>query len=264
MMLINGLPETRVAASDRGLAFGDGIFRTLELRHGSPRLWRWQYARLTADAAALDLPLPAEDLLLAELRSAAAAEARAVAKITLTRGSGPRGYAMTPDAQATRIVSADAWAGYPASLVRDGVALTVCQLRLALQPRLAGIKHLNRLENVLARSEWCDPSIRDGLMLDSEGFVVEGTMSNLFVLRDGQLLTPPIDRCGVAGAVRAWVMSQEPVTEVRLTLDEVRAADEVFVCNSLAGIWPVASLAGRRWSSFASAAALAARLAAEP
>lgn len=261
MVLINGEPGECVPVSDRGLAFGDGVFRTLECIDGVPRLWRWQYARLCADASALSLVPPAEGLLLAELAQASTGLARSVAKITLTRGSGPRGYAPSPESCSSRIVSASAWAGYPQQLGQQGIQMMVCGLRLARQPRLAGIKHLNRLENVLARSEWNDPAIREGLLLDSQGEVIEGTMSNLFLLRDGQLQTPWLDQCGVSGAVRAWIMQQESVECVRISLPQLLAADEVFVCNSLAGIWPVASLAGRHWDSFPVAQRLSGMLA---
>ncbi|MBV8047842.1 MAG: aminodeoxychorismate lyase [Paludibacterium sp.] len=249
MMLINGAADDRLEAGDRGLAFGDGVFRTLACVDGAPRLWPWQYACLARDATRLGLPVPGEALLLAELRQACTGLPRAVAKITLTRGSGLRGYAIPADATATRIVAAHAWPGYPEHYAQDGVALTWCTLRLGLQPRLAGIKHLNRLENVLARSDLSDTCV-EGLLCDSDGLVIEGTLSNLFVLRDGQWRTPQLDRCGVAGAMRAWVMARLPVEEARLRPADVTEADLLFVCNSLAGIWPVADLDGRRWRDF--------------
>lgn len=263
MVLINGEAGECLPVSDRGLAFGDGVFRTLECINGVPRLWRWQYVRLCADARALSLEPPAEGLLLAELAQASAGLARSVAKVTLTRGAGPRGYAPSLDSCPSRIVSAAAWGGYPAELGQQGIQMTVCNLRLARQPRLAGIKHLNRLENVLARSEWNDPAVREGLLLDSQGDVIEGTMSNLFLLRDGQWQTPWLDQCGVSGAVRAWIMQQVPVECVRISLPQLLEADEIFVCNSLAGIWPVASLAGRHWDAFPQAQRLSGMLAAE-
>jgi 4-amino-4-deoxychorismate lyase len=256
MMLIDGKPGDRLSATDRGLAFGDGVFRTLEWINGQPRLWAWQYARLCADARGLSLTPPDECVLLAEISQAAAGLPRAVVKITLTRGSGLRGYAVSPDCRQTRIVNATPWSGYPPELQQQGVALTLCALRLGIQPRLAGIKHLNRLECVLARSEWSDPEIREGLMLDSEGAVTECTMSNLFLVSGGELLTPLLDRCGVAGAMRAWILDHAPVREARIGLDTLMAAEEVFVCNSLIGIWPVARLGERQWASFGRAAYL--------
>ncbi|MEQ6289138.1 aminodeoxychorismate lyase [Vogesella sp. GCM10023246] len=251
-MLINGLPGDSISASDRGLAYGDGLYRTLEARHGTPLLWHWQWQRLAADCAQLRLPCPDEALLLREIASVAAELERAVVKIVLTRGGGQRGYAMPDGCSPTRIVSASAWGGYPAERAAQGIVARWCDTRLALQPLLAGVKHLNRLENVFARSEWRDPAIAEGLMLDMAGSVVEGTMSNLFIVRGGELLTPPLDRCGVSGAMRASVLDAAanlaiPARVVRLLPDEVLAADEAFVCNSLAGIWPLRQLHTRHW-----------------
>jgi 4-amino-4-deoxychorismate lyase len=133
-----------------------------------------------------------------------------------------------------------------------GAVLRVCDLRLGLQPRLAGIKHLNRLENVLARAEWSDPAIHEGLLLDQDGWVISGCMSNLFVVRAGELHTPCLARCGVAGVTRARLMRLAAeagmrVQEVDLDLAALLAADELFLTNSLIGLWPVARLQARTW-----------------
>jgi 4-amino-4-deoxychorismate lyase len=258
MMLINGQAADTVSAADRGLAYGDGLFRTVELIDGTPRLWRWHYQRLTADCTRLALPCPDEALLLEELAACSANLGRAVGKIVLTRGVGKRGYAIPGDVTPTRIVSAAACTGYPATLAEHGVAVRVCELRLARQPTLAGIKHLNRLENVLARSEWSDPAVFEGLLLDSDDTVVEGTMSNLFYVQDGVLCTPKLDFCGVSGALRAWLMAKasesgHTVSETRPELATLLDADEVFLCNSLIGVVSVAELATRRWSDFSTA-----------
>jgi 4-amino-4-deoxychorismate lyase len=264
MMRIDGQTADRLAADDRGLAYGDGVFRTLECLDGRPRLWRWQYERLAADAAALALALPEERLLLDELAAACAGVGRAVAKITLTRGQGPRGYAAREGCRETLIVGAEPWRGYPAEWARDGVAVDWCALRLGLQPRLAGIKHLNRLENVLARTDLQHSDCQEGLLLDSDGRVIEGTASNLFVRRRGQWLTPKLDRCGVSGALRAWVLAQVDVCEACLAPQDVLDADELFLCNSLAGIWPVQRLGAQQWHDYSGARALQSMLAREP
>ncbi|MGL6071576.1 aminodeoxychorismate lyase [Craterilacuibacter sp.] len=265
MVLLNGVAMEMLSVHDRGLAYGDGVYRTVELIAGKPRLWRWQWQRLQADCAALGLTLPDEAVLLAELLRAADGSARTVAKIILTRGTGQRGYAIPPVASSSRIVAASPWAGYPAICGQEGISARWCDLRLGLQPRLAGIKHLNRLENVLARSEWQDAAIREGVLLDSEGSVVEGTMSNLFVLSSGRVLTPMLDRCGVSGAMRAWVLDELPSLgyvplEGRLSPQALLAADQVLLCNSLIGIWPLARLGTRVWDDFALARRLQARL----
>ncbi|UTH72695.1 aminodeoxychorismate lyase [Chromobacterium sp. IIBBL 290-4] len=252
-MLIDGTPGDSVSALDRGLAYGDGVFRTLRLRHGIPWMWRWQYARLRDDAARMRLPLPDEAALLDELLQLGREHASAVGKIVVTRGVGARGYSMVAATGSTRIVSVSPWAGYPAAYGEQGVNARWCELRLSAQPRLAGIKHLNRLENVLARSEWDDPAIQEGLLLDQDGWLVEGTMSNVYLLRGAQLLTPKLDCCGVNGAVRDWLTENVSsfgleFIESRLSAADLIDAEAVFLSNSLMGIWPLARLGDKTWS----------------
>jgi len=130
-----------------------------------------------------------------------------------------------------------------------GVRMRICDIRLGEQPLLAGMKHLNRLEQVLARAEWDDPAIAEGVLCDSHGRVVSATMANLFAVVDGALLTPVLDRCGVAGVARAEVLAACPQARVgELTLDELRNASEVFLSSSVRGILPVCSLGERHYA----------------
>ncbi|AVG18238.1 aminodeoxychorismate lyase [Chromobacterium vaccinii] len=251
-MLVNGLPGEAVSALDRGFNYGDGVFRTMQLRHGRPWMWRWQYARLADDAARLALTLPDEQLLLDELMALGSEHALAVGKIVITRGVGARGYSMAGAGAPTRIVSAASWDGYPEEYGERGIEARWCELRLSLQPRLAGVKHLNRLESVLARSEWNDPAIQEGLLLDQDGWLAEGTMSNVYLLRGGEIQTPLLDRCGVSGAVRDWLTDNISnfglkFSEKRLSAADLIDADAVFLSNSLIGIWPLARLGERVW-----------------
>ncbi|QRO33024.1 aminodeoxychorismate lyase [Chromobacterium violaceum] len=252
-VLVNGLPGEGVSALDRGFNYGDGVFRTMQLRHGRPWMWRWQYARLADDAARLALTLPDEQQLLDELMALGREHALAVGKIVITRGAGARGYAMAGAGAPTRVVSATPWAGYPSEYGERGVAARWCELRLSLQPRLAGVKHLNRLESVLARSEWSDPAIQEGLLLDQDGWLAEGTMSNVYLLRDGEIQTPLLDRCGVNGAVRDWLTDNVSIfglkfSERRLSAADLIDAETAFLSNSLIGIWPLARLGERVWT----------------
>lgn len=250
-VLVDGVAGDRIAATDRGLAFGDGVFRTLAVRGGRPLNWTWHYRRLAADCAALRLAAPAEDLLLAELRQAAPGDA--AAKVIVTRGAATRGYGIPQAARTTRVVMAFAPPQFPASHAEQGVTVRRCALALSEQPRLAGAKTLNRLENVLARSEWDDPSISEGLCADAGGRVIEGTMSNLFVVSQGRVATPDLSRCGVVGAQRERVrelLAREgvPCSVRDIGWDAVAGADELFLTNSLIGAWPVARFEERRWS----------------
>lgn len=170
-------------------------------------------------------------------------------KIIVTRGAGRRGYAYDAGSAATRVVIADTPPRYPRSYSEQGISVVLCRLRLGVQPRLAGIKHLNRLENVLARAEWSGAEIAEGILRDAEGRVVCGTMTNLFIVRDGELLTPSLDRCGVAGVTRDRIIDAAaregmPCHTTELSWDAVLAAEEVLLVNSLAGIWPVCAIEG--------------------
>lgn len=229
-------------ALDRGLAFGDGVFRTVRVRAGRPLNWRWHWARLAADCAKLRLPVPADEVVRAEIRRVAPGDA--VVKVIQTRGAAGRGYAMPAGSSPTRVVSAHPLPEHPPQWGEDGVRVRRCHLVLAQQPRLAGAKTLNRLESVLARSEWDDPEIAEGLIADSEGRVIEATASNLFVVASGRVYTPDLARCGVVGAQRERVREMLGAERIHceerdLRWTDVAAADEIFLTNSLIGAWPV-------------------------
>jgi len=249
MILVNGQPADTVNVLDRGLAYGDGVFRTLRTQDGKPLWWRDHAAKLVADAAALGLACPDEAGLYAEVcRVAEAGEG--VVKIVLTRGIGARGYVPPVGQPGTCIVLS---APLPAHAQgNDAIGARWCSLRLARQPRLAGIKHLNRLENVLARAEWNDPAIFEGLLCDDSGAVIGGVMSNLLLVKGGAVHTPDLGECGVAGVarvrlLRALARRGIPVHIGRLLPAAILAADEVMICNSLIGVRRVARLDDATW-----------------
>ncbi len=251
-MLIDGKETTSVAADDRGLQYGDGLFETIAVVHGSPRLWRHHMARLQEGCVRLGIRFPAADTLYAEAQRLCSTTERAVVKIIITRGSGGRGYRPLVDAQPRRIVSSHPWPEFAADRATSGVEVRVCDTRLGINPALAGIKHLNRLEQVLARSEWDDPAIAEGIMLDSDNCLVEGTMSNLFIVRDGWLLTPALERCGVAGVMRTHILELAEQLGMnceikRLQLNDLQQGEEAFLCNSIIGIWPIRRFGHREY-----------------
>ena len=247
MILVNGVPSDVIAVTDRGLAYGDGVFRTLAVRGGKPQHWPRHYVRMRSDCAALGMTCPDEAVLQADLMQAVGRESDCVAKITITRGPGERGYAQPPIATPTRIVMTSALPQYPSDFSVRGIKARICKLRLGFQPALAGIKHLNRLENVLARREWSDPAIAEGLLLDAENNVIEGTMSNLFIVERGTLITPDLSRCGVAGVTRERVIESAARHDVRCQVTAVAherllKADEILLVNSIIGVWQVREL----------------------
>ncbi|MBI3775969.1 MAG: aminodeoxychorismate lyase [Gammaproteobacteria bacterium] len=247
MMLINGTASTQLDARDRGLHYGDGVFTTLRVRDGTAALWEQHAARMQSGCRQLGIALPDTAQLHAEAQQVCAGATRGVLKMLITRGAGGRGYAPPRASTPTRMVALYPWPEFPATHWREGVAVRVNTMRLARNPQLAGIKHLNRLEQVLARAEWDDADIAEGLMLDDAHQVIEATAANIFVVRDGALLTPQLHECGVAGVMRAEIMrlsqlSGQPVQECALSLDDVRGADEMFLTNSVIGVWPVRKL----------------------
>jgi 4-amino-4-deoxychorismate lyase len=254
-MLVNGVLSDSISAADRGLLYGDGVFRTLRVAGGQPQHWPRHYRKLQSDCGAIGLPCPEASLLREELHRLACGQPDGVAKIIITRGAGARGYAPPGNAAPTRIVSIAPFVPCPDEFYAQGVRLRVCALRLSRQPRLAGVKHLNRLENVLAAAEWDDAGIPEGLLLDPDGNVIEGTRSNLFLVQGGELLTPDLSHCGVAGVQRERVLELAAAHGMtcrtgNFGLADARAAGELFLVNSLIGLWPVRELQDRAWSHF--------------
>ena len=249
-VLINGEATRCVDFADRGLQYGDGVFTTLVVSQGVPLFLSRHLQRLQADASRLGVPCPDWRVLQDEARRLSSLHPHSVLKILLTRGAGGRGYRPPEPATGTRIISVNPLPDYPSELKERGVRARLCALRLGLNPRLAGIKHLNRLEQVLARAEWQEEGVREGLLLDYEGFLVEGVSSNVFLIQQGRLRTPRLDRCGVAGVMRALVLEAAsdlgiPAEATRLLPEEAVDADELFLTNSVIGIWPVRSLEGK-------------------
>lgn len=248
--LIDGRRDGAVDILDRGLHYGDGLFETLAVRDGHLQLWQGHLLRLLEGCRRLRLPPPDAVGLEAAARQLCAGHARAVLKILLTRGPGTRGYRIDRHAMRPMLALLLYHAPeYPHARWREGVAVRCCETRIAANPALAGIKHLNRLEQVLARDEWSDEDIAEGLMLDCEGQVVCGTASNVFAVHAGRLRTPALDACGVAGVMRAQVLETAAqwgmaVEQGCLLPEDLYRADEVFLSNSLFGIWPVCRVDG--------------------
>lgn len=249
---VDGQPEDNVPLKDRGLAYGDGLFETIAVRAGQPVLLDRHLQRL--DEGCRRLALAVDHVLIrSEVLAYAAALGDGVLKLILTRGDSLRGYGINPGAPVRRILQGSPPATYPHAHGTDGIRLFSCATRLAEQPVLAGLKHLNRLEQVIARAEWQDAEHAEGLMLDMSGRVIEGVFSNVFLVCNGLLLTADLTRCGVAGVMRAEILAQAhalgiPVAVADIGLEQLRQADEVFVCNSVYGIWPVRGYAAMSWS----------------
>ena len=252
LVAVNGVLGASVSSLDRGFIYGDGIFETCRLHQGEPLLWSLHVQRLSLGAGRLRIPLNLEKLegQLRQIQTAAAqaGHLNGVLKVILTRGQGGRGYASPANPSPSLC-----WQVFPgikaswADNARAGIQLRVCDRHLPENPDLAGLKHLNRLDYVLARSEWAD-EYPEGLLLDRQGHVVEGTLSNLFAWLDGQLCTPALEVAGVAGVMRRFILDTLApkvgisVVERDLTMEDLGRARELFMCNSVFGIWPVIRL----------------------
>lgn len=246
---VNGRLVAGVAPTNRGFAYGDGIFRTMRLINGELQDWPLHYQTLVADCCKLQIVCPSAELLMQEFKyfmSTANEDERqgSIVKIVITRGDGARGYAPPAICEPTRVFVQSPLPIYPPEIYSTGVALYTCQTRLAQQPLLAGIKHLNRLENVLARAELKDPRFFDGLLLDYSEHVIEAVSGNLFIRKDGLVLTPALTDCGVAGVMRQkvidWYKTQgQQVVVTSLHRENLLAADAVVVTNSVYGVCQV-------------------------
>jgi len=256
MFLLNGQSADSIDLLDRGLHYGDGLFETIAIINEQPLCWDEHLQRLLTGCARLKLDFNDAELLESEVTSLCKNVDKAVLKITVTSGAGGRGYKRSKsEFKPTRLLAIHTWPEYPDNYSTQGIQAHLCSNRLGHNPGLAGIKHLNRLEQVLASNEWDDANTMEGLMLDIDDNVIAGTMSNLFIiLPDKKLITPDVSLCGIEGIVRKYILDNcaelaYTIDVKKLSLDDVYSASEIFFCNSVAGIIPVKQLADHKFPS---------------
>lgn len=246
-----GSADQGIRFSDRALQYGDGVFETMRIVEGEIPMWEFHQQRLLWAQTALKLPLEEFLSVWEEFKQNHLSSIQnACAKLVISRGIGPRGYkAPSPThinwwLQVTELPVAKKVGGY---------RLTLCQHALSRHPSLAGLKHLNRLDQVMARSEWHEhDGFDEGIMFNLDGDVIEGTMSNIFWLQGDQLYTPDLSQEGVDGCVRRWIIEHVEnnplinlpavIIEKDTKLDRLLTADAVFLTNSLMGIKSVAEI----------------------
>jgi 4-amino-4-deoxychorismate lyase len=254
---LNGVAATALPLPDRGLEFGDGLFETLLINRAQPLYSELHLARFQGGCRALMFP-DCSATVREQLRQAAlASDARgwrwSALRVTVTRGAGPRGYAPPEKADPRIIITATRLEQMPDHMP-DPARLGLASVRWPAQPLLAGLKHLNRLENVLAAREYREAGFEEAVMLDQQGNPVSVVAANLFAVCDGQLLTPPLHGCGIAGTRRDLIMRRWApalglaVREEFMTIAQLESAQEVFYSNSLLGLRPVASFGQRSWN----------------
>lgn len=252
--LINGSFNGAISAHDRGFAYGDGVFRTLKVVNGLPEHWPLHYQTLVKDCSAIGIVCPSAEVFISDFKQLSTVDdVVSVVKIIVTRGEGERGYKPPAITMPMRIMIKSSLPDYPDSYESEGIKLHLCETRIAHQPVLAGVKHLNRLENVLARMEWHDSDVAEGLMLDVAGNVIECTAANIFARFGDVLVTPKLDLCGVAGITRQRILSNTHKLKLKtaietMDLNKLLKADEVVICNSLFITWQVRTLANKTWT----------------
>jgi 4-amino-4-deoxychorismate lyase len=251
---INGRRTSTLLAGDRGLLYGDGLFETIAVRGGQPRFWQAHYARLRVGCQRLGIEPPAESRVSRELAAALRASGRddsdAVAKIIVTAGSGSRGYRRPSPMRPTVLIQVDDHRPLERACYIEGVGIVTCKTSISQQPQVAGIKTLNRLDQVLARDEFDDQGVFEGLMFDADDRLICGTMSNVFIVRENSVATPSLERCGIAGIMREQVIASAardgiPCRVCDIGHAELARADELFLTNSQFGLLPVATIDNR-------------------
>jgi len=253
-IFINGSEQSNLDVADRGLQYGDGIFETIAYKNGQLQLWDEHMQRMQDSAERLSLAITDESYWLDEIKKFNLS-GDAVIKLTLTRGISGRGYAYANNDATSRITAVYNWPDY-AENNSEGITACLCETPISVNSVLAGIKHLNRLDNVLARNEWSDAHIAEGFMLDHNQHVIEGTMSNVFCVLDDEIYTPSLQSSGVAGVMRQHIMklaeiSTIPVNVIDISEQNFLHMDSIFITNSLIGIWPITKiLAGDQQFNF--------------
>lgn len=253
MIQVNGISTDCLPVTDRGLLYGDGVWETIGVLHGKPQWLEWHLQRLQTGLQALGITPPDWNSFQQEIMAACRGQERAILKLIVTRGSGQRGYNPLGTSEPTRILQVSDWPQQLPDHAEKGISLTLCETRLAHQPCLAGFKHLNRLEQVLARAEF-GSEYQEGLVRDTGGNVIEGTMSNLFaILADGTVCTPDLSQCGIAGVIRRFIIQELEKSGIQchilaLALREVEQAQAIFMTNSLIGVWPVREFSSKLYN----------------
>lgn len=254
MFLINGLEQYYLPASDRATQFGDGCFTTARILSGEVCLLAEHIRRLKSACEKLLISFTQWDELQREMIGLAAGKETGVLKVIISRGSGGRGYSGANCQYPTRILSVSDYPAHYDRWRRDGIRLELSPVRLGRNPMLAGIKHLNRLEQVLIRAHLEQSDADEALVLDSEGVITECCAANLLWRKGADVFTPGMEQAGVDGIMRQFCLqhlarSRFRVVEVNASLDALSSADEVVICNALMPVVPVCTYGEQRWSS---------------
>ena len=253
MHWFNGIQTEQLPIDDRAAAFGDGCFTTIAISHRQPEFLHEHLQRLQTTATRLRLNGVDFPALKQEIETISKTYTRAVLRVSLSRGQSQSGYGFANNIIANHWISVRPWPEHVRAWAELGIQVRLCDTRLSQNSVLAGLKHSNRLEQVLARAEWCDAEFAEGLMCDTDDFVIEGTCSNLFFVDEqGTLCTPSLHLSGVDGIIRQQILLEAELKGLSIRVDDFQLdallhAREVFMSNCVMGIVPVISCDGRQW-----------------
>lgn len=244
---VNGIPSQTLSVFDRGLSYGDGIFTTALICSGRVQHLNQHIDRLKIGCKKLAISFSDFDKLSRQLIEIASSYEQSVLKVVITAGAGGRGYSRVGVEQPTVIVAVFPYPEHYYKWQKEGISLAKAKTQLGLQPMLAGIKHLNRLEQVLVRRELDNANADDLLVCDINNIIIETSCANLFWLSEGKIVTPDLSSAGVAGIIRQRLLQILPnVEQVSVEVNALNDAEEIWLCNSIMGIVPVSHYMGRQ------------------
>jgi len=237
---VNYQPVDSLSIQDRGLAYGDGLFTTAKIAHGHVEMFKAHLERLQTGCIALGINLPNFEQLAEQVNKAVQNYPLAVLKIMITAGAGGRGYSRLGVQQCNVIMMIFDFPQHYLSWQQEGINLGIAQCQLGLTNILSGIKHLNRLEQVMIRKELDQCDSDDLLVLDLNQQVVETSCANIFWCEKGVWFTPEITQAGISGLMRNKILKMvENITVIKTGLPEFTQLDAAFICNSVMGLVPV-------------------------
>lgn len=246
--LINSQLSHHVSVNDRGLNYGDGFFSTAKVVNGKVQLWQYHRARLIKCQQALGFSPIDFTQLEQDIATLCQPLSLGVLKIIITRGHSGRGYAPASDTLPTVICRTSAFPESYLPLAQQGIRLKVAKTQLAQQPALAGLKTLNRLEQVLIKQELAHSQADDLLVLDTCANVIETSSANILVFDQGKFFTPRLNQAGVKGVYLSALCDKLAVQSRSFSLFELLKVDMLFCCNSLMGLVPITMLNEREFS----------------
>lgn len=248
--LVDGTETNVLPISDRGFQYGDGAWETLAIREGKIKQLRPHLQRLKKGLNALGITLVDYTLIEEDVLVLASQKKTGVIKIIVSRGSGGRGFYYDDNMKPRRIISLHEMPMYPTTYYQQGIRLTLCETRLPHNPNITGFKRLGCVEQVLARAEF-QMEFQEGLICDYDNHIIEGTMSNLYLITaKNTIVTPDLQLCGIAGIARSCVLNELHTMGVDVSISNVTENDlqnavGLFMSNSIIRLWPVKEYHGK-------------------